>query len=112
MPEMWGYFQFSGIKAGEGTEEFIPDPDFDMKWALRLVYYAQTEYFRRNGNYTGSLQELGLAASDFPPGLDKPVIMTTRTAFECFYPESPFTIYQDGKLVDARNVRPRIRLQN
>ena len=109
MPEMWGYFQFSGITAGEGNEEFIPDPDFDMKWALRLVYYAQNEYFRANGKYANNLKELSLSASDFPLGLDKPVIMTTRTTYECYYEGSPLTIYNDGKLVDSRNFPPRRR---
>ena len=107
MPEMWGYFQFSGITAGESTDEFIPDPYFDMKWALRLVYYAQNEFFRKNQRYGKDLKELGLSASDFPAGLDKPVIMTTRTAYEVYYPDSPLTIYNDGKLVDARSLARR-----
>ena len=109
MPEMWGYFQFSGITAGNGTEEFIPDPDFDTKWALRLIYYAQNEFFRANGKYANSLKELELSASDLPQGLDKPVIMTTRTTYECYYQDSPLTIYNDGKLVDSRNSPQRRR---
>ena len=107
MPEMWGYFQFSGKKAGEGTDDFIPDPDFDMKWALRLVYYAQNEYFKANGRYTDNLKALRLTSTDFPPGLDQPVIMATRTTFECYYPNSPLTIYQDGKLADSRKTPKR-----
>ncbi|MDR2888035.1 MAG: carbohydrate-binding family 9-like protein [Bacteroidales bacterium] len=102
MPEMWGYLQFSGITVGAGTEVFIPDPDFDAKWALRLIYYAESEFFKQNRKYAGSLQELGLSADDLPPGFDKPVIMTTRTAYECYFPGSPLTIYNDGKLADSR----------
>ena len=109
MPEMWGYFQFSGLTAGEGTEEFVRDADFDMKWALRLIYYAQNEFFRANGKYANNLKELGLSSSDFPPGLDKPVIMTTRTTYECYYPNSPLTIYNDGKLADSRRTPSRRR---
>ena len=109
MPEMWGYFQFSGKTAGEGTDEFVPDADFDEKWALRLVYYAQSAYFRANGKYANNLKELELSASDFPVGFDKPVIMTTRTTYECYFPDSPLTIYHDGRLADSRQIPQRRR---
>ena len=109
MPEMWGYFQFSGKTVGTGTDEFIPDQNFDVKWALRMIYYAQSEYFRENGKYANNLKELRLSSADLPLGLDKPVIMTTRTTYECYYQDSPLTIYNDGKLVDSRNAPQRRR---
>jgi len=31
MPEMWGYMQFSDIKAGSGTNSLLADKDFDKK---------------------------------------------------------------------------------
>ncbi len=102
MPEMWGYLQFSGITAVEGTEEFVPDPDFDLKWALRLIYYAENEYYAKNKKYSDNLAEIGLTMSDFPEGFASPVLMATRSAFECYFPGEAgkgWTIYQDGRLV-------------
>jgi len=109
MPEMWGYFQFSGITAGEGIDKFVPDADADEKWALRLIYYAQNQYFRANAKYANTLKELGLSSSDLPAGFDKPIIMTTRTTYECYYKDSPLTIYNDGRLFDTRKVPQRRR---
>jgi hypothetical protein len=106
MPEMWGYLQFSSIIAGAGTEEFIPDKDFDLKWALRMIYYAEKEYFKKHGSYSARLEDIGLNASDFPEGVPIPVIETTRTAFESFIPgeeNEVWTIYQDGKIIAREN---------
>jgi hypothetical protein len=103
MPEMWGYLQFSSIIAGAGTEAFIPDKDLDLKWALRLVYYAESEYFTKNNTYSSSLAEIGLHLEDFPKNLSLPEIKSTRTTFESYYPATNpnpvWTIYQDGRIV-------------
>jgi hypothetical protein len=101
MPEMWGFLQFSGQQAGEGTEAFIPDPDLDLKWALRKIYYAESEYFRKNGTYSMSLPEIGLSLKDFPENSPGPVIFSTRTIFESYFPdkgEKVWTIYNDGRI--------------
>jgi hypothetical protein len=103
MPEMWGFLQFSAIEAGKGTEAFVPDPDLQLKWALRTIYYAEDKYYLANNTYTAKLEDLGLKKSDFPSNLAVPVIESTRTAFEAFIPsdgkEAIWTIYQDGKIV-------------
>jgi hypothetical protein len=115
MPEMWGYLQFSGLRAGEGTEEFVPDPGFDEKWALRLVYYAEREFFDKHGRYTTDPVEAGLSPDDFPHSLGDPVINITRSTFECWFEGTKetlpvrsgrlsayregWTIFQDGKIV-------------
>lgn len=104
MPEMWGYLQFSGINAGSGTESFIPDPDFDLKWALRLIYYAENEYYAKNKKYTSNLEEIGLTISDFPENAGVPVIMATRTTFESYFEGEygkGWTIYNDGKIIKS-----------
>ncbi len=102
MPEMWGYLQFSGLNVGEGKEEFTPDPYFEERWALWTIYYAQSNFFRQNRRYADNLGELGLSPGDMPAGFANPVIMTTRTTWECHFPESPLTIYNDGKITRAR----------
>ncbi len=99
MPEMWAYLQFSGLEAGTGTEAFVPDSLFDLKWALRIVYYAEQEYYQKNKVYSSDLKELGLTATDFPEGYSAPVIQATRSAFECWYEGKSLTIYQDGLIV-------------
>jgi len=103
MPEMWGFLQFSAVTAGEGTEAFIADPDLDLKWGLRKIYYAEKQYFAKNKTYTSSLEELGLKQSDFPESLVVPVIHSTVTTFESYFPAKEgrgWTIYHDGKIIN------------
>jgi Carbohydrate family 9 binding domain-like len=103
MPEMWGFVQFSSIEAGHGTEAFIPDPDLRLKWALRMIYYAEDRYYLKNNTYSSNLEDLGLKKSDFPENLSVPVIESTRSAFESYFPSADgitiWTIYQDGKII-------------
>ncbi len=107
MPEMWGVLQFSGIQAGDGEDALAPDKDFDIKWALRMIYYAEFEYFARTNTYSSNLAEIGLSQSDFPKNLSVPKIITGRTSFECSVPSadgnSSWTIYQDGRIVNLSN---------
>lgn len=102
MPEMWGFLQFSDIVAGSETEAFNPDPDMDLKWALRLIYYAEKEYFKKNKKYSSDLAEIGLSMKDFPDGFNAPAILVARSVFESYFPGDKgkgWTIYQDGKIV-------------
>ncbi len=103
MPEMWEVVQFSSIPAGKGTEAYIPDADLSLKWALRKIHYAEKEYFTKNNTYSSSLSDLGLTQADFPKNLPAPVINSTRTTFESYFPDSKsdllWTIYHDGKIV-------------
>ena len=59
-PEMWGFIQFSGKKAGEGKEVFAISPRENAKWILRKIYYAQSSYIIKNGKYASDIKELGL----------------------------------------------------
>ena len=108
MPEMWGYLQFSSVIAGAETEEFIPDKDLNRKWALRMVYYAENEFFKKNNTFSSDLTEIGLKIEDFPDKTPVPEINSTRTTFECFFPVKDqynnWTIYNDGRLVDLSKV--------
>lgn len=103
MPEMWGFLQFSDIEAGKGTENFIPDPDLRIKWALRMIYYAEDKYYLKNNTYSSKLEDIGLKNSDFPKELQVPVIESSRSAFESYIPSPDghplWTIYQDGRIV-------------
>ncbi|MBN1387462.1 MAG: carbohydrate-binding family 9-like protein [Bacteroidales bacterium] len=69
-PERWGYLQFSDIKAGEGTAEFVQGPDENVKWNLRIMYYAQRNYASEKGIYTSDIDELidyGYQMSEYEP---------------------------------------------
>ncbi len=58
MPERWGYVQFSGMRAGSGTESFVEDANERVKWALRRLYYRQRRYRDAHGGYATSLDAL------------------------------------------------------
>ncbi len=108
MPEMWGYLQFSSLTAGNGTEAFVPDRYSDKKWALRMVYYAEKEYFKKNKTYASTLKDIGLTMQDFPSGIPVPELNSTQTTFECFFPagdkDIEWVIYQDGLLTDRNRL--------
>jgi hypothetical protein len=103
MPEMWGVVQFSAVNAGAGTESYVPDRDLDIRWALRMIYYAEFEYFLKHGTYTTSLSDLGLKMEDFPQDYPSPIIQATSTTFESKIrkekDKTTWTIYQDSRIL-------------
>jgi hypothetical protein len=110
MPEMWGALQFSSLVAGSGQEAFVPDADLNRKWALMMVYYAETAYFAANKIYTEDIKKLGLNPGDFPENQPLPVIKVTPTAYESSIPGADgkltWTIFQDSRLVSNASFRP------
>lgn len=81
LPERWGYVQFSGIISGKGSENFRPEADEKIKFALRELYHLQKKYFRENGKYAASLSEL---MPQGVPGFDlnfNPVFETSPERF-------------------------------
>jgi len=58
MPERWGSVQFSSVVAGRGVDRFVADPDATLKWALRRLYYRQSEFRTTHGRYARTLKEL------------------------------------------------------
>jgi hypothetical protein len=57
-PESWGYVQFSGLKAAEGGEPVVINPDEYLKFVLRELYYLQHRFFWAHQRYAKSLEEL------------------------------------------------------
>jgi len=80
-PEMWGFIQFSGKTAGNGTEEFVNYPREKAKWALRKVYYAEHTYFNQNGSYTNDISKLGLSGYKIEDYYWPPEIEATKNLF-------------------------------
>ena len=82
MPERWGYVQFSGMRAGTGTEPFVEDPNERVIWALRRLYYRQRRVRAAEGGYARTLEALN-AADIRVDGLEfRPVIETTASHYE------------------------------
>ncbi|MGQ9801076.1 MAG: carbohydrate-binding family 9-like protein [Candidatus Saccharicenans sp.] len=87
-PEMWGYVQFTSTEAGKAREYCEEDPEAEVRWALRLIYYRQRDYFIQNGRFAPSLEELGLTREkdlkikgwDYPPQ-----VQATTSLFEAIY---------------------------
>jgi hypothetical protein len=101
-PETWGFLQFSDKIAGQGTDIYIPDPDNDIKWALRMLYYRQRAYWLKNKSFTTDLKLLGL---DTYTVEGKPFTPALRTAFTTYEAtlmshdgKSVWHILQDGKI--------------
>ncbi len=101
-PEMWGYVEFSSTVAGQAKEYCEEDPEADIKWALRLVYYRQRDFFTRNERFALNLEDLNLNKEkklkvkdwDYPP-----MIQVTSNLFEVIYTNKKaekWHIRQDG----------------
>lgn len=58
LPEYWGYVQFTNTVAGKGETAFTANPDEEVKWMLRQLYYRQSEFAREYGNYTSNIADL------------------------------------------------------
>jgi len=81
-PEMWGFLQFSDKTVGEGESEFIWNPVEDAKWDLRLVYYAEHQYYNDNGEFTSDISKLDLKELPLTDFTLPPKIYVTPDMFE------------------------------
>ncbi len=103
-PEMWGYVQFSGKKAGSGGDGFVDRPDEKVKWALRKIYYRERALYDEKGAFASDLGALGLKNAKELKVKDwiyPPVIQTTKNLFEAAYSTkagATWHIRQDGKV--------------
>lgn len=101
-PEMWGYVQFTATEAGKAKEYCDEDPEAEVKWALRRIYYRQRNFMAGKGHFALNLEELNLAKDkelkikgwNYPPA-----IMATESLFEAVYTNKKgekWHIRQDG----------------
>lgn len=101
-PEMWGYVQFSGKRAGEGRENFELTLEQDASWVLRQIYYKQRDFYSRHGRYAESVEELGLREQRLEGYPWPPLIKTTWELWEARWPRDDgkiiLCIRQDGRL--------------
>jgi len=104
-PEMWGYIQFTETMAGQGKVDFIKDPDEEIKWELRKLYYAEREYAAKYGYYTSLLKDINKLSAD--PFDDNIHIYVTPSGYEaCSFSKSTSTtwaINNFGRIYATRN---------
>ncbi len=81
-PEMWGFLQFSDKTVGQRESKFVWNPVEDAKWDLRLVYYAERQYYNDNGEFTSDLLKLKLKELPLSGYLLPPKIYVTPDLFE------------------------------
>ena len=101
MPERWGYVQFSSLAAGSGTERFVDEPNEQLKWALRRLYYRQRRFRADHGEYATSLAPLD-AGDIRVDGLEfRPAIDAAPTLYEITakgFDGAVVHINQDGRV--------------
>lgn len=101
-PETWGYLQFSEKISGQGVDAFIPDPDQELKWALRLLYYRQNALYGKEGSFTTDLANLKLANYLVSGKVFAPEIRITKESFEAVHPsvdgKALWHIQRDGRI--------------
>ena len=81
-PERWGYVQFSDAVAGQGIDAFTEDPNEQVKWALRRLYYRQRAFRETHGRYAAALHDLN-ADEVTVDGMDfAPVMQATQSLYQ------------------------------
>jgi hypothetical protein len=80
-PELWGFVQFSDKTVGSAEEQFVFNPDENVKWVLRKIYYAEKTFYIKNKRFTESFKEIGITPVKMD-GYLLPVIKCTPDMFE------------------------------
>lgn len=100
IPETWGYLQFSDREAGSGTDTFRWHRDEEVKWALRLLHYAQLEHYQEHGRYAQNADDLEITDYVIQGYEAEPEIETTQSLYEATLPGfetgTQWHIRQDG----------------
>ncbi|MBN2356181.1 carbohydrate-binding family 9-like protein [candidate division KSB1 bacterium] len=101
-PEMWGYVQFSQKTTASQTEVFSYDPDEEVKWQLRRIYYGQRSYHRSHAGYSEQLNDLPVEIEVVEGFAWPSKIFTTPLLFEARLESSDrsrsWHINQDGRV--------------
>jgi len=107
-PERWGFVQFSEQIAGTTRDRYRPNPEEEVRMALRRLYYKQHEYYEKHHRYAADAFDLGFALklpkSEFRDNLFAgyiwpPIIHQTPALFEAYVQNEAGTrwhIRQDG----------------
>lgn len=103
-PETWGFVQFTETRAGDGEAAFRGNPDDEIKWLLRQLYYAEHQHKREKEGYTQDLSALGLPEDIAGrPGLK---LWATEHVFVAWIEKEHYTwhIREDGRTWKEKNL--------
>lgn len=82
LPEYWGFVQFTEKTAGTSEVPFVRNPDEDIKWMLRQLYYRQREFIQAYGYYATQLADLKPEEVVPDDKLNKLKLETTESLYE------------------------------
>jgi hypothetical protein len=97
IPEQWGFVQFSTSEAGTPPSAFVKPPEEEGKHLLREIYYKQREYLAEHGDYSGSLDSLGVGHRILENFLWPPVLQATDYGYEAWV-EEVVDLHEDGQI--------------
>jgi len=101
-PETWGFLQFSEKMAGQEVDSCVQDPDNEIKWALRMLYFKEKAYFEKNNIYTADLKVLGFDNYLVNGKFFVPEIKMTFSLYEAIAKgmdsKTTWHIMQDGRI--------------
>jgi len=101
MPERWGFVQFSDAAAGTKAVPFVDDPNEQVKWALRRLYYRQRQYHQSHGRYANNLAALDADNIRVEGLVVRPTLQATDTQYEIRvegFKNAVLQVRQDGRV--------------
>ena len=98
-PETWGLVQFTDENTNNKNIKFIPNKLDQTKWALRHLFYRQSNHYLNHNRYTESVKKLGLKTKPVSGVKWPPIISVTPSGWEAVIDDNNQKIYirKDGK---------------
>ncbi len=98
-PETWGLVQFTNEKPDNKNIKFIPNKLDQTKWALRHLFYRQSNHYLNHNRYTESIKKLGLKTKPVSGVKWPPIISVTPSGWEAVIEQKNQKVYirKDGK---------------
>lgn len=103
-PDLYGYIQVSDKVAGTETVKFNANPDEQIKWMLRRLYYRQKQYNGEAKEYAKNLATLRPEEIFAANQLQNIKLYTTPSSYEITYDagDKVWHIVQDGKIWSSK----------
>lgn len=104
-PETWGTVQF----VDNDADKLVVNPDEQIRWALRQVYYREHAYFSENKTFTNSVSSLRLHELSLNEKPFEPKIKKTPSGFVASYPfinnDGIWYIQTDGLIKFKKSIK-------
>ena len=98
-PETWGLVQFTNENSINKNVRFKKNQLDQTKWALRNLWYRQSNYYFNHNRYTASIKKLGLNTKPVSGVKWPPLISVTPSGWEAYIEEKDQKVFirKDGK---------------